>query len=222
MQGRSRPALLLLTAALFVGSGAGCDRHARHDVLTFFFTGVPPLDEGRAVPEKAKAAERKALVERKRSAVKATRFSHGPYAASTCFLCHVTSETGGLRGGTKESKTGGSTARSGVVPGALVVPLRELCIRCHETKSPETARKEGLWVHGPVGAGECTACHGPHSGPQPSLLLKKANESCRDCHGDGFLFGTAMHEGKTDCLSCHNPHFGKSASLLAAEHRETW
>ena len=34
----------LLLVALLV-SVCGCSRQARHDVLTFFFTGVPPLEE---------------------------------------------------------------------------------------------------------------------------------------------------------------------------------
>ncbi|MFA7384228.1 MAG: hypothetical protein WC001_12350, partial [Desulfurivibrionaceae bacterium] len=35
----------LLPALLAILAG-GCSRAARHDVLTFFFTGVPPLDGG--------------------------------------------------------------------------------------------------------------------------------------------------------------------------------
>ena len=225
MRGRSRPVLLLLAAALLVASGPGCDRNARHDVLTFFFTGVPPLDEGGKAPEKAKAPERKAPEEsakKKRVVVKATRYSHGPYASGACYLCHETSETGGYRGLGKKEEAKGAIAKAGIVPGKLVAPLRELCVRCHAAKSPEKARGEGLWVHGPVAAGYCTACHGPHAGPQPHLLVKNANDACRDCHGEGFLVGKALHEGKTECLACHNAHFGRDGRLLTSEHREAW
>ncbi|MEK7394732.1 MAG: hypothetical protein AAB214_19410, partial [Fibrobacterota bacterium] len=166
MKGRSRSFLLALAAILFVAFGSGCDRYARHKVLTFFFTGVPPLDEGKNAPQKARAAEKTAAGEgkqpKRRSVIKATRFSHGPYASGACYLCHQTSETGGFRGFAKEAKSTGSIAKPGIVPGKLVVPLRELCAGCHETKSPERARREGLWVHGPVSAGLCTQCHGPH------------------------------------------------------------
>ena len=226
MQGRSRSILIALAAILIIAYSSGCDRYARHKVLTFFFTGVPPLNEGGKTSEKEKEAERKASEEKKkpkrRTDVKATRFSHGPYASGACFLCHQTSETGGFRGLGKKAEAAGSIAKPGIVPGQLVVPLRELCVRCHETKSPKMARREGLWVHGPVSAGLCTQCHGPHSAPEPCLLLKKANESCLGCHAEGFVFSKALHEGKGGGLSCHNAHFGRNSRLLIAEYRETW
>jgi predicted CXXCH cytochrome family protein len=226
MKGRSRSFLLALAAILVVAFGFGCDRYARHKVLTFFFTGVPPLEEGKKAPEKEKEPEKKAAEERKepkrRAVIKATRFSHGPYASGACYLCHETSQTGGFRGLGKKEEAAGSVAKAGVVPGKLVAPLRELCAGCHETKSKERARREGLWVHGPVSAGYCTVCHGPHAGPQPYLLLKKANESCLGCHAEGLIFSKALHEGKKECLSCHNAHFGKNSRLLTAEYRETW
>ncbi|HBO69599.1 MAG TPA: hypothetical protein DD658_05435 [Deltaproteobacteria bacterium] len=226
MKGRSRSILLLLAATLLIACGSGCDRYARHKVLTFFFTGVPPIDEMKKAPDKEREAGEKAAEEKKRSKkrppVKATRFFHGPYAANACYLCHEIQETAGSRGLAKEAIPAGSVAKSGVVSGMLVTPLRELCIRCHETKSPEMARRNGLRVHGPVGAGYCTACHGPHNGPEPYLLLEKANESCLGCHADGFVFSKALHDGKKECLSCHNAHVGRTSRLLKAEYQEAW
>ena len=226
MKGRSRSFLLALAAILIVAFSSGCDRYARHKVLTFFFTGVPPLDEGKKAPETEKEAERRAAEGKKqpkrRSVVKATRFSHGPYASGACYLCHETSATGGFRGLGKKEEAKGSLAKAGIVPGGLVVPLRELCAGCHATKSPESARREGLWLHGPVSAGLCTQCHGPHSGPEPFLLGKKADALCLDCHTEGFLFSKAQHEGKKECLSCHNAHLGRNSRLLKSDYLEIW
>jgi predicted CXXCH cytochrome family protein len=226
MKGRSRSILLVLAASLFIACGSGCDRYAKHKILTFFFTGVPPLDDGGKTAEKEKEAGKKAAEEKKRpkrrSVVKATRFSHGPYASGACYLCHQISETGGFRGFAKEAKSAGSIAKPGIVPGKLVAPLRELCVGCHETKSPETARRNGLWVHGPVSAGLCTQCHGPHSSPEPYLLMKKANALCLGCHAGGFIYNKVLHEEKKECLSCHNAHVGRNSHMLMAEHRESW
>ena len=226
MKRRSRSFLLALAAILVVAVGSGCDRYARHKVLTFFFTGVPPLDKAKKAPEKDREAEKKAAGEgeqpKRRVVIKATRFSHGPYASGACYLCHETSETGGFRGLGKKAGAAGSVAKPGIVPGKLVVPLRELCAGCHETKSPEKAQREGLWVHGPVSAGLCTQCHGPHSSPEPFLLGKNANALCLGCHSGGYVFSKELHEGKGECLSCHNAHVGRNSRMLTAEYRETW
>jgi len=226
MRGRSSALSLatLLSALLVAAFFAGCDRYARHRVLTFFFTGVPPLDDGKKGAEQGKAATPPAKMPppKRRPVVAATRFSHGPYASGACYYCHQTSETGGFRGLGKKEEAKGALAKGGIVPGKLVATLRELCVGCHETKSSAAAARTGLWTHGPVAAGYCTACHAPHAGPEPFFLSKKANDVCAGCHAAGFIRDAALHEGKADCLSCHNPHFGKSASLLAAEHRETW
>lgn len=226
---RSSFFLSALSALLFVLAGAGCDRYARHRVLTFFFTGVPPLDDGKSAgkgkepgPKEGQARETARAQRRKAPVVRAVRFSHGPYASGACYLCHETSETGGFRGLGKKEEAKGAIAKAGVVPGKLVVPLRELCTRCHESKILRAAQAEGLWSHGPVAAGYCTLCHGPHSGAEQYLLPKRAEEVCAGCHADGFLFDTGLHEGKKECLSCHNAHFGRDARLLASEHHETW
>jgi len=174
MKGRSRSFFLVLAAIPFIACSSGCDRYAKHKVLTFFFTGVPPLDEGGKGPEKemeaAKKAEQGPRQRKRRPFVEATRFSHGPYASGACYLCHETSETGGFRGFSKEAKAAGSIAKPGIVPGELVAPLRELCVGCHETKSPESARRNGLWVHGPVsGIGAKERPLGPRPGKRRSL-----------------------------------------------------
>jgi len=226
MKGRSRSILLVLAACLVVAVGSGCDRYTRHNVLTFFFTGVPPLGEGGKAADKEKEQEKKAAEGKKkpkrRAVLKATRFSHGPYASGACYYCHQTSETGGFRGLGKKAEAAGSIAKPGIVPGQLVVPLRELCVLCHATKSPEKAQREGFWVHGPVSAGLCTRCHGPHSSPEPYLLGKNANALCLGCHSGGFVFSKELHEGKGECLSCHNAHFGRNSRMLVAEYPETW
>jgi len=233
--GRKRPHAywLLALSCLFVFTLPGCDRLSRHKVLTFFFTGVPSLEEqdkmkaerleGTQKPKPDDTTQVAAARAPSRStALGSSRFSHGPYAANTCYECHEVSASGGLRGFGKKEEAAGSVAQAGVVPGKMVAPMAELCVGCHDSKSPAKAFEAGLWVHGPVGNGYCILCHGPHNGPEPYLLLKQADALCADCHTPEMIHAQDMHRNRSDCTSCHNAHVGRDRRLLKAEHQELW
>jgi predicted CXXCH cytochrome family protein len=228
------PLALLLAVCLVALLIAGCARETRHDVLTFFFTGVPSLEEqdrmkAAALEEAKKPPPPPALTAgqaRRQAArgrvVQAQMFAHGPFSANACYLCHEVAASGGIRGFGKKEEAAGATAAPGIVPGQMVAPLTELCVGCHEGKSASSPQMAGLWVHGPVANGYCVVCHGPHSGPEPYLLRKKADALCVECHAEGLVFSQAVHQGQTACTSCHNPHAGKDSRLLKAEYREAW
>lgn len=210
---------------------SGCTPVDRHKVLTFFFTGVPPLgsedkEDAEERQRREDAGKSKLLrlvqvqVNKQRRAVQSGRYTHGPYASNQCNLCHETSASGGFRGFGK--REGARTAKAGAVSGKLVAPMAELCGGCHTSKSIAAAYQTGLWVHGPVSTGYCVLCHGPHAGPEPYLLLKKANELCQDCHKEGLIFSASLHADKTDCMQCHNAHLGKDSRMLRADYREAW
>ena len=215
---KNRALIFLLAAGLGLATAPGCDRYARHAVLTFFFTGVPPLGEEKKPAQKSVKAVEAAKERKMRVTFKATVFSHGPFASGECDQCHETSETAGFRGmGTNE--TAPETKKASVT-GRLVSPLQELCSTCHTSKSAKHAHKEGLRMHGPVGSGNCTFCHSPHSSPQQYALLKKPDELCVQCHPERLLFNRKAHIGYRDCLSCHNAHLGKSSLLLKNDYHE--
>lgn len=223
--------ILLVSAGLMVAFVSGCDRLSRHKVLTIFFTGVPSIEEQDRVRAEAreaakhpeKVAVQQAEPKKKRAmVVKPTRFSHGPYAANKCYLCHEVSASGGFRGFGKKEEAAGALAGAGIVPGKMVAPLHELCSGCHVSKSPAKARQAGLWVHGPVSTGFCTLCHGPHAGPERYMLLKAADALCVECHGAGQIFSRAAHQDRRDCTACHNAHVGKDSHLLKADYLELW
>ena len=46
---------VIVIALMIFAMTAGCDKYARHKFLTFFFTGVPPLEEESALQEKDEA-----------------------------------------------------------------------------------------------------------------------------------------------------------------------
>lgn len=210
----------MIVLGVLMASASGCERHTRHKVLTFFFTGVPPLEEGKKpVEEEKEAAEVSAAREKRRLTLQATPFAHGPYGARLCDHCHKTSSALSFR--SFAGKGTGGTARAGRgMTGMLVAPRRELCTECHAYKSPQRAYERGLWLHGPVAGGSCMLCHSPHKSPNPYVLRKKPGEICLECHSEGYIMNTASHRRSRDCLSCHNPHLGKEMSLLKKDYHE--
>jgi predicted CXXCH cytochrome family protein len=93
---------LLVAAGLF----CGCDATSRHKVLTYFFDGVPPLQEPGAAAAAGPAGTPSLLPARPISFQE-----HGPYAAKMCGACH--------------NEAAGNT---------LVAPPDQLCVRCHALK----------------------------------------------------------------------------------------
>ena len=221
--------------AAVIAAVAGCSPADRYEVLTFFFTGVPPLEgeaaEGaeaeetqtaKAGPSRAERIRLKKIQlvnERNVRLMRAVKWTHGPYAAQECDRCHALSASLkiGARGtaGDKPQKSVGER---------LLAPPEELCLGCHETKGTRAADERGVRLHGPVASGLCIGCHNPHQSPRRFMLLKKNTvELCTQCHDKvGLQERTAAHRSApdADCLTCHNPHMGGTAMILKAEFDE--
>lgn len=219
---RPRVWLFAIACAAALSLLSGCTTtETGYKVLTFFFTGVPPMGQKEAPEDAVKVVVARAAPSRVQ-VVKSTRFGHGPYVANLCFECHEVSASGGFRGFGAQKEAAGSIAAAGAVSGKLVAPMGELCSSCHESKSPTRAQQAGLSVHGPVSTGYCILCHAPHAGQEGYLLALKTNALCSDCHTVETIATPSVHKGKGDCISCHNAHFGKDHNLLTADYREPW
>jgi predicted CXXCH cytochrome family protein len=166
-RGRSLAAAILvfLLAALL----AACDATARHSVLTYFFDGVPPLEQpgeqGPPVPGAAASLGQRPV----------SFQEHGPYAAKMCDACH----NAGLG-------------------NALVVPAGQLCYRCHELKLDKKyihgplASGGCLICHDPHSSSYrpllvsksddfCFSCHDPADvAKNPAHAVM--NQGCTTCH----------------------------------------
>lgn len=202
--------LLLLTAL----TAAGCS----HQVLTFFFTGVP--DPGAEQADEAAqtatlAATSAGAPKRTPRVLKIDDFVHGPFGAAACNLCHL--DPG-------KRNVSASAARSTPRPGQqLAYPLETLCAGCHSEKAATAVAASGLWQHGPVANGWCTSCHNPHKTRRQYMLTLNTNVAmCGQCHAPAALQQTSQHASNpaADCLGCHNPHAGRSRFLLKAEYDE--
>ncbi|UCE71701.1 MAG: hypothetical protein JSU99_10525 [Nitrospiraceae bacterium] len=211
-RGRQRYALMMLVSIAFMLTFiSGCDKYSKQRVLTFFFTGVPPL-EGNA--SKAQVALLVQSEGKKAAVRKNWPSTHGPYGAGQCYLCHV------MKGESKELFSGSFPSYQSL-PKELLLPKNEVCIECHTTKSFTSAFTKNLWIHGPVSAGMCTTCHHHHHSSFSYLLLKKSSkELCSQCHIEESITKIEEHLEDKECTFCHNPHLGKNRFLLKKDFFE--
>ncbi len=204
--------LLLAVIALLV---TGCEKQTKYKVLTFFFTGVPPIDGVKESDSGKKEAAKKKKSRRRIPQI----FIHGPKASGECFYCHDTASTQSFR----QTKQGGVPRLGQIKPGRLVAPLKELCVQCHISKSPELQYISNLWVHGPIAEGFCTSCHDYHQTKFEYMLLRESSiDLCTQCHAGGFIVETEAHTGGEECISCHNPHLGANRLLLRKDFDEVF
>lgn len=200
--------LLLMTA---------CGRQMRHKVLTFFFTGVPPLED----PEQSQGPADKhtaPAMPAKEKFAPPKYFNHPHYASGSCYKCHAVPASFRLLGRKNFSST--PFRKGGGSPGKILAPLNALCIRCHLDKSPVMAESNALRLHAPAAKGECCACHDAHQSTYPHILIKDAQEICDGCHHQNPVMQRNDHQNPVRCLECHNPHMGINRHLLKKEYQE--
>lgn len=181
-----------------------------HQVLTFFFTGVPDPNQPVAAIPSTNATETDAvgdIAERPVEIPPQNAFTHGPWANRQCDLCHVSS------GGVKFNN-----AAAGAVSVRLAFDAQEICRGCHNDVR-FTNEDPGLWRHGPATNGYCTTCHSPHRSQRPFMLYEADNNTlCGRCHQLPTLHKNAPIEidNGADCASCHDPHASELPMLLKA------
>lgn len=232
---RNKTVILLVVGVLILFLSA-CEKSTKHKILTFFFTGVPTLEE---IERQKKEAEKKrkqkemqnkqqnaaktakpSLPEKQAAPVQAVRlYSHTPYAEGRCDGCH-----GGLTGfrGFRSKGMVTTFSKGGGMPGVLVAPRTKLCIICHEYLSPDAAAEAGLWLHTAAEEGDCDACHAPHQSNYPGVLIDRFEEICRSCHAEENIMKIPDHRKPGECLDCHNAHLGKNRQMLKKDYQEKY
>jgi predicted CXXCH cytochrome family protein len=213
LRGQKCAFMIFLTITLLLVFVTGCDKYSKYKVMTFFFTGVPPLEKNdlqASLGSTVQVEVEKVEARRKQPSV------HGPYASGQCFQCHKIK-------GEKKALKKGAVPNLQSLPKELLLPKNEICIECHTTKSTASAFTKNLWIHGPVSAGMCTGCHHHHHSPFPYLILKETSrELCSQCHIDGSITEIEEHLQGKECSFCHNPHLGKNRFLLKEDFFETY
>ena len=192
----TRKALIGLVLLLFLGIFVvSCDEVERHNVLTFFFEGVPPLGQEQLTQEFVDYDSKRLS----QMPPKQIWYVHQP--RKDCTLCHDKS-----RQRVFSSQT------------YLIKPVPELCYECHADYTTSAS-----YVHGPVAVGQCLLCHNPHKSPIEHLLKEPEPELCYVCHNIDTVKSIPAHltEEQFTCTDCHNAHTSsikyllKEVSLLA-------
>ena len=123
-------------------------------------------------------------------------WSHSPFEAADCSLCHK--------------------GRDPKKPGPLVKDTNELCLDCHEDFAEILKRK----TPHPPAQDACTHCHNPHNSRQKHLLRADVTTLCGECHADLVKAARAAKVGHSPvttgpaCASCHDPHGSSLPKLL--------
>ncbi len=123
-------------------------------------------------------------------------WSHAPYEAGDCSICHVNADP----------KKPGPVAKAG----------NDLCYSCHEEFQEVMARK---YKHPPA-TESCLNCHNPHNSKEKKLLVAEVGTLCKDCHRQikdlaekSKVKHGALEQGEK-CANCHNPHGANIEKLL--------
>jgi len=125
-----------------------------------------------------------------------------------------------------------------VVKHTVLHPKSSDCVSCHVPKARDAhqftvktcaschqmVKQTDKYVHGPVAAGECLACHDPHGSDEPQMVRMFGAELCERCHVDmkaRLAEKRFTHAPvKEDCSSCHNPHASPSKYQIRVDSAE--
>jgi predicted CXXCH cytochrome family protein len=176
---------------LLAGLGASvlsCDEMERHQMLTFFFDGVPPAGSRNFEKELVSSNSQ----EPEPSGQESVWYMHEPQ--KDCANCHQKQRMGRFSAQTR-----------------LLAPVPKLCHNCH----PDFMAS-ALFVHGPVAVGQCLFCHNPHKSKVKHLLNGPEPKLCYLCHDMSMveLIPAHLAQQTSACTDCHNPHAASTKALL--------
>jgi predicted CXXCH cytochrome family protein len=90
--------------------------------------------------------------------------------------------------------------------------LQKTCV----TEECHTDYAKKAYVHGPVGLGDCKACHKPLKPEEHTWqFVRKGRDLCEYCHLEQTTKKNSHEPLKTgDCMQCHDPHSSDNKFLI--------
>jgi predicted CXXCH cytochrome family protein len=104
-----------------------------------------------------------------------------------------------------QPKAPGERPTIAIARGGCVTPDCHAGVKAHQ------------YLHGPVHANACDACHKlTDAGAHTFEHARQGGETCLLCHIVDIPFGATVHEplAKGECLSCHDPHGSTQSAML--------
>ena len=148
---------------------------------------------------------------------------HLPYAERYCAQCHLPSGFHNPQKPFPEEPAFDFVGKAMPNPWRLLLPVDQLCMKCHRYDTSEKTFSGGVWIHAPSAQGACILCHSAHESQNQRLLRSKSSKLCAErCHLEGYIMKVKAHQGSQECIECHNPHFGINSLMLKKDSREVW
>lgn len=193
-----------------------CSDKANHEVLAFFFTGIPNSQEQ---PLVAVVGDQGVPSVNGQVVTDTVHSSHSFYTSKNCEECHRALSIRTF-GEIQPFKKKGHVAGESDDLKKESTPHIKSCESCHDKLSARYAIRHNLWRHAPISKGNCTVCHVPHQSKHSNLLRDTTEKICIMCHSDGNITHNKSHKKLKDCMTCHNPHLGKNKYLLLSDYQE--
>lgn len=150
-------------------------------------------------------------------------YIHLPYAMRYCTQCHLPSGFSNPQKTFPEEPAFDFVAKAMPNPWRLLLPVDQLCMKCHRYDTSEKTFSGKVWIHAPSAQGACIFCHSAHESQDPHLLRSKSSTLCvKRCHLEGYIMKVKAHQGSRECIECHNPHVGINSLMLKKDYREMW
>jgi len=178
--------IYLLGLAFFVLNS--CSSSSNYKTLSFFFDDVPNPSSQQQVKDSTKTDTESFKLRNIKSKKEIEKYIHKGYKKNECGNCHDVDHA-----------------------YRLIERQPKLCYKCHANY-----KDKYKYLHGPVAAGYCTACHHPHQSSNEHILKIKIEQLCSHCHEPGDVSQNPSHKevGNVNCVSCHNSHGGETFNML--------